>query len=121
MGRLHLPFSVLQKTGFVALGDSWPAHVLRQPSSVLAGVQSQTTGLRTDQLDLRVIEKTRKDARGIRTTTHTGVHALREFSSSPQDLGTRFLADNGLKVRDHLRKGVWSTDCAHHVVRRVHR
>jgi hypothetical protein len=40
---LHLPLSVLQKTGFVALGDSWPANVLRQPGDVLAEGESQVT------------------------------------------------------------------------------
>ena len=62
MRRLHLPLGVLQKTGFVALGDPWAAHVLGETGGVLAGMESQATSFDADEFNLGIIEKTGEDA-----------------------------------------------------------
>jgi len=72
--------------------------------------ESLPAGFHTNQFDIFVFQKSRKDANRIASTTYTCHDSIGQFVVLLQELRPRFLADHALKVADHAGKGMRSDD-----------
>ncbi len=92
---------VLKQIGASAVQntDSAPA----EGGTVLGGLESFAAAFHADQSDLRIVEKSRKDADGVGAAPHAGRYDVRQPAGLFKALSASFLPNGGLKVPHNRR------------------